>query len=89
MLRAELAAAAQSEPGLEIRTAADMDEIARATCRARIEAVLGPVPHLRFTLMPDLLAGIELHGPHGSLRNSWGADMETMRAEMARRAEQA
>lgn len=89
MLRAELAAAAQVSPGLEVRTPMPLEEAARESCRARIEAVLGPAPYLHFTTKPGLLAGVELHGPHGSLHNSWGADMETMRAEMARRVEPA
>ena len=34
-----------------------------------------PFPHLSFSVDPALIAGIELHGPHFALSNSWQADL--------------
>ncbi|SNR63756.1 ATP synthase F0 subunit B [Puniceibacterium sediminis] len=53
---------------------ADKDTIEKAICDA-----FGSTPNLRFVTDPDLIAGLELHSAHFTLRNSWQADLARIR----------
>ena len=48
--------------------------------RALIAGALGGQPAITFSTDPALIAGLELHGPHFSVANSWRADLERVRA---------
>ena len=43
--------------------------------KAALQDALGGAPDLEFKTDADLIAGLELHGPHLTLRNSWQADL--------------
>jgi len=68
------AALLDTQTDIEIVTAQDIsaerDDIVKAVHKA-----LASKPGLRFVVDPALLGGIELRGPHFSLRNSWQADL--------------
>ena len=50
--------------------------------RRHIGALL-ETPTLTYRTDPALIAGIELHGPHVTLRNSWRADLDRITQAMA------
>jgi len=52
--------------------------------RARIAEALGGQPAITFTADPALIAGLELHGPHLLVSNSWRADLGHILAEIRR-----
>jgi len=81
--REDLAAAARSAEGLELRSAAALSDDELTACRTALARHLGFVPVLRNTVAPEVIAGLELHAPHCSLLNSWGADLATLKAELA------
>lgn len=85
-IRQGLTDAARSNPGLEIHTAAPLPAADMEQCRARLAQVFGFIPNLRSNIRPEILAGLELHSPHFSLTNSWGADLAALK--IALRAEQ-
>ena len=37
---------------------------------------------LTFESDPEIIAGLELHGPHFTLANSWRADLDRIRKEL-------
>ena len=61
---------------LDAISAKPLGEAAEARCRTRIEQAFGAQPRLAFRTDPALIAGIELHGPHFVVANSWRADLE-------------
>jgi F-type H+-transporting ATPase subunit b len=71
-----------SDGGLELVSAAPLDATARATCGDRLAAALGTQPALAFRDDAALLAGLELHGPHFAIRNSWRADLDRILADL-------
>lgn len=59
---------------------------ADSATQSRIAKALGAVleaPVLTFRTDPALIAGIELHGSHVTLRNSWRADLDRITQAMA------
>ncbi len=60
---------------LEIVSAAQLNPTEQQNARARIGAVLGDELSIVFRADPGLIAGLELHGPHVSISNSWRADL--------------
>jgi F-type H+-transporting ATPase subunit b len=60
----------------EIITAAALDEAGQAMCRDMLATALGVPVTPRFSVDPALIAGIELHLPHASIRNTWRASLE-------------
>lgn len=73
--------------GLVLVTAGDLAPAERTKVRERVAAALGsPGLDVTFETDPDLIAGIELHAPHLTVANSWKADLETIRREMAHAA---
>ncbi|MDR3538568.1 MAG: F0F1 ATP synthase subunit delta [Acetobacteraceae bacterium] len=73
-----------AEPGaeLEVASAAALTPQARAHIAGRLQAVFGYAPALRFTVDPALIAGIELRGPHCTVRNTWRADLDRIAADL-------
>lgn len=49
---------------------------------------LGGMPTLQFGVDPSLIAGVELRGSHGTLRNNWRADLDHIAQELSRDDEQ-
>ena len=43
----------------------------------------GRSPHITFKVDPALIAGLELHGPHFTVGNSWRADLGNILADLA------
>lgn len=60
--------------GIEIVSTSDSD-LERDHIINAVQAALGSTPDLRFVTDPELIAGIELHGSHFVLYNSWKADL--------------
>ena len=48
-----------------------------------IGEAFGAHPQINFKLDPALIAGLELHGPHLVIANSWRADLLKIRADLA------
>lgn len=51
--------------------------------RQSIGAAFGASPRIEFKTDPALIAGLELHGPHLVVHNSWRADLDRILAELA------
>ncbi len=77
----------EGEGGIEIVTASTLDPVAIAHCRDTVAGVLGDGQQISFRSDPSLIAGIELHGRHAVLRNSWKADLEAIRDDLRQDAE--
>jgi F-type H+-transporting ATPase subunit b len=67
---------ASAEPGgMEAVSAEALPAAEQDRYRKLIAEAFGGQPHLTFKADPALIAGIELHGPHFALSNSWRADL--------------
>jgi F-type H+-transporting ATPase subunit b len=78
-----LPAKARQEAGsmaLQAVTASPLAAAEQDHIRALIAGVLGGHPTIVFVADPALIAGLELHGPHFSVGNSWRADLNTILA---------
>lgn len=51
--------------------------------RILIGEAFGARPQISFKVDPALIAGLELHGPHLVIANSWRADLNKIRADLA------
>jgi F-type H+-transporting ATPase subunit b len=51
--------------------------------RTSIGEAFGTHPQISFKVDPALIAGLELHGPHLVIANSWRADLTKIRADLA------
>ena len=69
---------------LEVATAAALDADTQASCAGMLRRRLDTAGSFRFTVDPSLLAGVELRGPHGCLRNNWRADLDRIAEELSR-----
>lgn len=71
---ADRKALAADPKGIEILTPAklgpEQDKI-----KSTVQKALGGTPKLRFSVDPDLIAGLELRSPHFVLHNSWQSDL--------------
>ena len=76
-------ALAASPEAIEIVTATALDGAAQAKIEQTIRQALGAAPAFRFATDPDLIAGLELRNAHFVLHNSWRADLNTIRQEIA------
>jgi F-type H+-transporting ATPase subunit b len=86
--RAAFAQARDGE-GLEIVTATPLDPEAAERIRRAVGEALGDAPALAFRNDPAMIAGIELHGRHAVVCNSWRHDLERIREELNRVGEPA
>ena len=68
---------------IEAVTASELSPAERKEIADRIAGAFGSVPTLEFSTDPEIIAGIELHGTHFTLANSWRADLERIRKELA------
>lgn len=76
-------AAAAEGVSLEATTATPLDPAEQDHVRAMIGEALGGHPHITFQVDPTLIAGLELHGPHLEVGNSWRADLARIQKDMA------
>jgi F-type H+-transporting ATPase subunit b len=60
---------------LEAVSASELDPADQARYRELIGTAFGAHPQIAFTADPTLIVGLELHGPHLVVRNSWRADL--------------
>jgi|SRR5580658_217688 F-type H+-transporting ATPase subunit b len=63
-------------------SAAPLPPAEQEQCRKAIGAAFGAAPRIEFTADPALIAGLELHGPHLAVTNSWRADLGRILAEL-------
>jgi F-type H+-transporting ATPase subunit b len=70
---------------LEVVSATALDPAEQTAARERIVKALGGDPPIVFRTDPALIAGLELHGPHLLVNNSWRADLERILAGLIRR----
>ena len=80
-VRAEAGSAA-----LQAVSASPIDAAGQERIRALIGEALGAHPAIAFSTDPALIAGLELHGPHFSVANSWRADLDKVVAGLAHAA---
>jgi F-type H+-transporting ATPase subunit b len=86
---AELPAGARASIGangasirLTVARAVTPEEI--ELCRKALAGVLGHPVAIEVTVEPELIAGLELEGPHAAVRNSFRADLARLKAELVR-----
>lgn len=68
---------------LEAVSAVPIDPDEQARYRTRIGEAFAEPPPIAFKVEPDLIAGLELRGPHLVIHNSWRADLDRILAELA------
>lgn len=68
-------AIATSGAALEVVSATALDPVERERTRDLIGKAFGGGPSIVFRADPTLIAGLELHGPHLLVNNSWRADL--------------
>jgi F-type H+-transporting ATPase subunit b len=78
-------AAGTDNAALEIVSATRLDPEEERHTRERIVQALGVDPAMVFRADPALIAGLELHGSHLSVSNSWRADLERILAGLTER----
>jgi F-type H+-transporting ATPase subunit b len=82
--RASLASAATADHPIEIVTAAPLsDREVQQVCAALKEAFGRELP-IAFRIDPAIINGVELIGQSVIIRNSWRADLDRIRLELAR-----
>lgn len=78
----EKQAAAADGAALEAISATPLDPAEQEHCRTRMAEAFGAQPRISFEVDPALIAGLELHGPHFVVGNSWRADLTRIRADL-------
>lgn len=73
----------------EVVSATALDAAEQTRTRERLTEALGSDATIVFAVDPALIAGLELHGPHLLVRNSWRADLEQIMAGLIERPAQA
>lgn len=68
---------------LEAISAAPIEPVDQERYKTLIGEAFGARPQINFKLDPALIAGLELHGPHLVIANSWRADLSKIRAGLA------
>jgi F-type H+-transporting ATPase subunit b len=74
--------AAASGAALKAIGAGPLDPADEERYRALICDALQAHPQITFTTDPALIAGLELHGPHLAISNSWRADLNQILADL-------
>ncbi len=67
---------------LEARSAVALDPAQQERAGARIGEAFGGQPRILFKVDPAMIAGLELHGEHFTVGNSWRADLGTILADL-------
>ncbi|MCA1529065.1 ATPase [Bradyrhizobium yuanmingense] len=68
---------------LEVVSATPVQPDEQQQQRQLIAEALGARPEIAFKEDPGLIAGLELHGPHLVIKNSWGADLAKILADLS------
>ena len=68
---------------IDVVSAAPLVADDEARVRQQIADALGCAAQFAFTTDPSLIAGLELRGPHLLVSNSWRADLQQIRSELA------
>ncbi|MBC7395522.1 MAG: F0F1 ATP synthase subunit delta [Variovorax sp.] len=68
---------------LDVVSAAPLAAEDADRARQQIAEALGAAPQFVFAVEPALVAGLELRGPHLLVSNSWSADLQHIRSELA------
>jgi F-type H+-transporting ATPase subunit b len=82
--REGLKPAPESNERVEVLTSAPLSDEEQRQLSAELAKALGFALPLAFRRDPTLLAGLEVHGRTTVLRNSWRADLATIREEIGR-----
>ena len=77
------AGAAANGVALEAISATPLDPAEQERYRDLISEAFGAHPQIAFKSDPALIAGLELHGPHLVVSNSWRADLAQILADLA------
>lgn len=72
---------------LQIAAARALTDEERTECRKALSKALSRDVDIYVSVDPDLIAGLELHGPHAEVRNSFRADLDRLRADLERHDE--
>jgi F-type H+-transporting ATPase subunit b len=72
-----------SGAAFEAVSATPLEPADQERCRVLIGEALGAQPQIAFKTDPALIAGLELHGPHLVVSNSWRADLTRILADLA------
>jgi F-type H+-transporting ATPase subunit b len=75
-------AVAANGVGLEAISATPLDPADQERYRELIGEAFGAHPQIAFKADPVLIAGLELHGPHLVVSNSWRADLTQILADL-------
>jgi F-type H+-transporting ATPase subunit b len=75
-------AVAANGVGLEAISATPLDPVDQERYRKLIGEAFGAHPQIAFKTDPVLIAGLELHGPHLVVSNSWRADLTQILADL-------
>ena len=67
---------------LEVLSATALTPQEQDDVRRQIDGAFGAPTHLSFRTDPALIAGLELSGPHLTVRNSWLADLTEFQAQL-------
>ena len=67
---------------LEAISATPLDPADQERYRELIGEAFGAHPQIAFKTDPALIAGLELHGPHLVVSNSWRADLAQILADL-------
>jgi len=67
---------------LELTSAMQLAVVDQERYRERIGEAFGAPPRIVFKADPALIAGLELHGPHLVVSNSWRADLTQILADL-------
>ena len=78
----ERQAATANGASLEALSAMPLDAEQQERTGALISKAFGGQPHLTFKVDPSLIAGLELHGEHFTLGNSWRSDLGTILTDL-------
>jgi F-type H+-transporting ATPase subunit b len=68
---------------LEAISATPIEPADQERYRTLIGSAFGVRPQISFKVDPALIAGLELHGPHLVINNSWRADLANILADLA------
>ena len=68
---------------LEAVSATPLQPVDQQRQRQLIAEAFGASPEITFKEDPGLIAGLELHGPHLVIKNSWRADLAKILADLA------
>jgi F-type H+-transporting ATPase subunit b len=74
---------AGGDGALQIVSAAPLPPDEQAKARARVAEALGRAVDLAFAVDPALIAGLELRGAHLVVANTWRADLDRLKTEIA------